>query len=118
MKRFSLTDVANAKPADMSKLQAVTDDDIARQIAEDPDTAPDMGDADDGGFTVRSPAPDVRSLRLQMGLTQEQFARDFGINVWTLRDWENHRREPEGPAQTLLKVIARRPDAVRAALQS
>jgi putative transcriptional regulator len=118
MTRFSLDDVANAKPTDLSKLRATTDDDIARQIAADPDAAPDLSDADPADFVQRDNAVDVRTLRLAMGLTQEQFAHDFGVNIRTLRDWENHRREPEGPAQTLLKVIARRPDAVRAALHA
>lgn len=118
MTRFSLSDVANAKPADPSKMRAATDDDIARQIAADPDLAPDLADANPADFVVRDNAVDVRALRVGMGLTQEQFAHDFGVNIWTLRDWENHRREPEGPAQTLLKVIARRPEAVRAALRA
>ena len=43
-------------------------------------------------------------------------AARFGVNIWTLRDWENHRREPDGPAQTLLKVIDRDPEAVRLAV--
>lgn len=116
MTRFSLNDVANAKPADPSMMRATTDDDIARQISADPDLAPELADANPADFVVRDNAIDVRALRLEMGLTQEQFAHDFGVNIWTLRDWENHRREPEGPAQTLLKVIAKRPDAVRAAL--
>lgn len=116
MKRFSLDEVAKAQPFDMAKLRATTDEDIARQIAEDTDTAPSLGEADLAGFTVRQPFPDVRELRKRLNLTQEEFARDFGVNIWTLRDWENHRREPEGPAQTLLKVIAQDPDAVRRAV--
>lgn len=118
MKPFSLDDVRNAQPADLAKLDATTDADIARQIAEDPDTAPDLSDVDPSGFTVRHPFPDVRSLRQRLGMTQEEFAKAFGLNVWTIRDWENHRREPEGPAQTLLKVIATAPDAVRKAVSA
>jgi hypothetical protein len=52
MKRFSLDEVAKARPSDMATLRATTDEDIARQIAEDPDTAPSLGDADLAGFTV------------------------------------------------------------------
>ncbi|MBP2294919.1 helix-turn-helix domain-containing protein [Azospirillum rugosum] len=116
MKPFSLDDAAKARATDMAKVRATTDEEIARQIAEDPDTAPSLGGVDVEHFTVRRPYPDVRFLRKQLGLTQEEFARDFGVNVWTLRDWENHRREPEGPAQTLLKVIAQSPDTVRRAV--
>ena len=116
MKPFSLDDAAKARATDMAKVRATTDEDIAHQIAEDPDTAPSLGDVDVESFTVRRTYPDVRFLRKRLGLTQEEFARDFGVNVWTLRDWENHRREPEGPAQTLLKVIAQSPDTVRRAV--
>lgn len=116
MKLFSLDEVAKAQAADLEKVRATTDADIARQIADDPDTAPSVGDADPASFTVRRPYPDVRALRKRLRLTQEEFSRDFGLNIWTVRDWENHRREPEGPAQTLLKVIERSPDAVRRAV--
>ena len=116
MKLFSLDDVAEAQATDLEKIRATTDEDIARQIAEDPDTAPSLADADPGSFVVRRPFPDVRGLRKRLGLTQEEFAREFGLNIWTLRDWENHRREPEGPAQTLLKVIAQAPEIVRKAV--
>ncbi len=116
MPRFSLEDVKAAQPADPAKMAATTDDDIVRQIASDPDTAPDMAHAPPGNFTVRRRFPEVRALRKRLGLTQEQFAVGFGVNIWTLRDWENHRREPDGPAQTLLKVIDRDPEAVRLAV--
>lgn len=116
MKLFSLGDVSKAKPADPDRMRATTEEEIARQIADDPDTAPSLGDADPATFAVSRPFPEVKELRRRLGLTQEEFAAQFGVNVWTLRDWENHRREPEGPAQTLLKVIARDPDAVRKAL--
>jgi DNA-binding MarR family transcriptional regulator len=59
---------------------------------------------------------DVRAVRAATGLSQERFARDFGISVGTLRDWEQHRKQPDGPARTLLRVIERSPAAVRTAL--
>ncbi len=105
-----------ATAADPARLAATTDADIARQIAADPDTAPDMAATPPGDFTVRRPYPDARTLRKRFALTQEEFAARFGVNIWTLRDWENHRREPDGPAQTLLKVIDQAPDAVRLAV--
>ena len=117
MTHFSLEQIETAQPADSAKMAATTDEDIARQIAADPDTAPDMADAAPGDFTVRRRYPDVRALRQRLKLTQEQFAASFGVNIWTLREWEHHRREPDGPAQTLLKVIDRDPDAVRLAVE-
>lgn len=57
MPRFSLEDIKAAQPADPARMAATTDDDIARQIASDPDTAPDMADAPPGDFTVRRRSP-------------------------------------------------------------
>lgn len=57
-------------------------------------------------------APDVTAIREQYGLTQEKFAALLGISIGTLRNWEQRRRVPEGPARVLLKVAAKHPDAV------
>lgn len=99
-------------------MSATSEDDIRRQIDTDPDTAPDLGDTPVCEFSVRHPAPDVRALRIRSGLTQEQFASQFGVNLRTLRDREHHRIETDGPARTLLTVIDRNPDAVRRALSA
>ena len=56
---------------------------------------------------------DVAALRRFTGLTQEQFARALGISVHTLRNWEQGRRAPEGPALALLRVAARHPRVLR-----
>ena len=56
--------------------------------------------------------PDVRTIRAQYGLSQEKFASLIGISVGTLRNWEQGRRSPEGPARVLLRVAARHPEAV------
>ena len=55
---------------------------------------------------------EVRSLRKQFGLTQDKFAHLVGISVGTLRNWEQGRRKPEGPARVLLKVAAIHPEAL------
>lgn len=59
---------------------------------------------------------DVKAIRRATGLSQEAFAGSFGFSLATLRDWEQRRRTPEGPARVLLTVIEREPDAVRRAL--
>jgi putative transcriptional regulator len=56
--------------------------------------------------------PDIRNIRDGFGLTQEQFAALLGISVRTLRNWEQGRRVPEGPARVLLQVAAKHPEAV------
>ena len=59
---------------------------------------------------------DVAALRETLGLTQEQFAKAFGVTAATLRNWEQGRREPRGPARVLLNVIEKEPEAVLRAL--
>src|SRR5262245_8842076 len=50
---------------------------------------------------------DVTALRRFVGLTQQQFADALGISVHTLRNWEQSRRRPDGPALALLRIAAR-----------
>jgi putative transcriptional regulator len=57
-------------------------------------------------------APDVRQIRTRFELSQSEFAALLGISVATLRNWEQGRRRPEGPARILLQVAARHPEAV------
>lgn len=59
---------------------------------------------------------DAKATRKRLGLTQTAFAARFGVSVGTLRDWEQNRRQPEGPARVLLAVIDREPEAVERAL--
>jgi putative transcriptional regulator len=61
-------------------------------------------------FTIQ--APEIKEIRASFGLTQEQFAALLGISVRTLRNWEQGRRVPEGPARVLLQVAAKHPEAV------
>jgi putative transcriptional regulator len=61
---------------------------------------------------------DIAALRRFVGLTQAQFARAVGISVHTLRNWEQGRRHPEGPAIALLRIAARHPRIIRENLES
>ena len=61
---------------------------------------------------VRIPEVDVRKVRLQMGLSQTQFATKFGFPPATLRNWEQGRVRPDAPTRVLLAVIARHPESV------
>jgi putative transcriptional regulator len=56
--------------------------------------------------------PDVKGLRDSFQLSQVDFAALLGISVKTLRNWEQGRRLPEGPARVLLQVAAKHPEAV------
>ncbi|MEK7414583.1 MAG: helix-turn-helix domain-containing protein, partial [Planctomycetota bacterium] len=56
---------------------------------------------------------DIIALRNFTGLTQEAFAEALGISVHTLRNWEQDRRHPDGPALALLRVAARHPRVLK-----
>jgi len=58
----------------------------------------------------------VRDLRRRTRLTQQQFAAKLGVPVETIRNWEQGKRAPRGPARALLAVIAHAPEMVFAAL--
>jgi putative transcriptional regulator len=62
-------------------------------------------------------APEVRGLRQRSRLTQIEFAARLGVPVETIRNWEQGKRMPRGPARALLAVIAHSPDMVFEALE-
>ena len=61
---------------------------------------------------------DVQAVRARLGASQAEFALMIGVSVATLRNWEQGRRTPEGPALALLRVAARNPKAVIEALHT
>jgi len=63
-------------------------------------------------FEIAGDAPDAAAVREKLGLSQTKMAAMMGISVSTLRNWEQGRRQPEGPARTLLRVAAKHPEAV------
>jgi putative transcriptional regulator len=76
------------------------------------------GEADPARYRVHVPADvDVRQIRSALKLSQAQFAARFGLPAATVREWEQHRRKPEGAARVLLQVIKREPEAVSRALE-
>ena len=66
--------------------------------------------------TEAAPLPAVRDLRRRACLTQLEFAARLGVPVETIRNWEQGKRAPRGPARALLAVIAHAPETVFAAL--
>ena len=90
---------------DWNKIDAKTDGDLARQIASNPDAAPDM-----------APQIDVRAIRRAAGMTQAQFAAAYEFSVRTVQEWERGAKKPSGPARTLLRAIKADPEGLRRAL--
>jgi putative transcriptional regulator len=75
------------------------------------------GEADSATYRIHVPAEvDVRRIRRQLALSQDEFAARFGLSVATVREWEQDRRKPEGAARVLLTVIEKEPEAVTRAL--
>ena len=96
---------AITRGVDWARVRAMTEDEIERGIAADPDAAPPMSDAE-------ITAARVRWVRKTTGLSQEQFSARYRVPVGTLRDWEQARREPDAAALAYLRVIEREPEAV------
>ena len=71
-----------------------------------------------GGRVTARDAVDVRKIRDATRLSQAKFAELLSIEVATLRNWEQGRREPAGPARALLRAIQNDPVAVLRALQA
>lgn len=59
---------------------------------------------------------DVRAIRAKLHKSQTEFARMIGVSVATLQNWEQGRRQPEGPARALLIVASKAPAVVAKAL--
>ena len=69
-------------------------------------------------FTAELPkAADVPQIRKKLGYSQAALASLMGVSVGTLRNWEQRRREPHGPARALLLVAATHPEAIKDTMQ-
>jgi putative transcriptional regulator len=106
--RKTLDEIKASRPkSDIRRVAATPDEDIRRHMIEDGEDP----DAPAEGF-----APSAKTLRLQHGMTQEQFAAALHIPVATLRNWEQARVVPDPAAQSLLTVFAKNPRAILEAL--
>ncbi|MBI3127600.1 MAG: helix-turn-helix domain-containing protein [Candidatus Tectomicrobia bacterium] len=70
------------------------------------------------GRTFSFRPADVKAIRTGLKKSQAEFALMIGVSVATLQNWEQGRRQPEGPARALLKVAAENPKAVERALSA
>lgn len=93
----------------MTEIRELTDFDFARAMPASVRRRLMRGEFESGA--------DVSALRRFLGLTQEQLARAMTISVHTLRNWEQGRRRPEGPAIALLRIAARHPRVLLEALE-
>ncbi|MGY2048809.1 helix-turn-helix domain-containing protein [Methylobacterium sp. JK268] len=109
MARRSLSDIRSAaSDLDPARLDALSEDEIARQKAEE-----GFERGPDGAAQAVLPPAEIRG---RLGMTQQAFARALRIPVATLRKWEDGRALPDPAARSLLNAVARAPDAVLTAL--
>lgn len=57
--------------------------------------------------------PDVKEVRESLGFSQNEFADALRVSVGTLRNWEQNRRQPTGPARVLLTIVQQHPDVLK-----
>lgn len=98
----------------LKKWDAITDEDIEKAAASDPD-APLLTEEQLSRMVRR---PNVKAIRESLSMTQKEFADTFGIPLRTLQEWEQNRRIPDFTTMSYLRVIAKKPDAVKEALNS
>ena len=62
------------------------------------------------------PEPDVKAIRAKTNLSQERFAASIGVSHGTIKQWEQGRRRPEGPARVLLALVDKKPGVIQETL--
>ena len=101
-------------PESWARLRAKTNGQVLAEARADPSALPVEDRKTRVGRVARASL--AKRIRWSLGMSQTQSAKTFRIPLGTLRDWEQHRRDPDQAAQAYLEVIAREPDAVRRAL--
>ncbi len=99
---------------DWSRFDAMTAEEAHANALADPDAQP----LADEQLARMKPVSRAKLVRIQLRLTQEEFAKRFGIPLSTLRDWEQYRTTPDQAAQSYLEAIAACPDDIARALIS
>lgn len=99
---------------DWARIHAMSDEGAEANALADPDSAPETEEELAAIWGVEF----IQQTRTKLGLTQTEFSTRFQIPLGTLRDWERGVSVPDTSARTLLRVIAREPEAVERALAS
>jgi putative transcriptional regulator len=94
---------------DWTRLDAMTDDEVAAAALSDPDAQPIPAEQ----LARMRRVSRVKALRQRLEMTQAEFAEAFHLPITTLRDWEQRRSTPDAPARALLMAIERDPEVMR-----
>lgn len=68
-----------------------------------------VGEIDLKTRELTEPSP-AKKIREQLKLSQAAFAGLMGVSLRTIQDWEQGRREPSGPAKSLLRIAEQHPE--------
>ena len=98
---------------DWKALKKLSDEEITRRARSDPDNPP----LTDEELAAMRRVPEVKRIRLQLALSQEDFSRIYHVPLSTLRDWEQGRSKPDQTSRTFLQLIERDPERIRALLE-
>lgn len=60
---------------------------------------------------------DIKELRDELAMSQQEFADAYGIPLRTVQSWEQGVRHPDATARSYLRTIASMPKQVRSALE-
>ena len=99
-------------PEKWARLRAKTNDQVLAEARADAAALP-VEDRKPGSLGRAGRVSLAKRIRWGLHMSQIEFAKTFRIPLGTLRDWEQHRRDPDKAAQAYLEVIAREPAAVR-----
>lgn len=69
-------------------------------------------------FRYSNDVPDIKGIRKKLHVSQGEFALMIGVSKGTIQNWEQGRREPDGPAKALLRIAEKNPEAVINALHA
>ena len=106
------------------RIVEILADGSERALASASDPAPVMVRADATtagsaiGLGAQVAAAYARGVRARTKLTQSEFAARIGVPIETVRNWEQGKRSPRGPARALLKVIDKAPQVAFAVLST
>jgi putative transcriptional regulator len=108
------------------RLVEILADGTERAMARAAATAPIAGPDVAGATVLATPriggqgrdAVYAKGIRARAKLTQAEFAARIGVPIETVRNWEQGKRSPRGPARALLKVIDQAPQVAFAVLNT
>ena len=84
--------------------------DIGQEIL---DSINEIKAGDVGRVNVYITADQIKAVREKVGVSQSSFAAMLNVSTRTLQEWEQGRRQPNGPARSLLAVAAKRPEVMQ-----